>query len=110
MTAPARTVHELLRQAITVGIKPSIRECWADFAAWERARGFADDPSHPAKAAIQWVYNLEELRCQLDEFSGPARAECLAALDQADEEFAKLEHSEELVHALETWISYRLSE
>jgi hypothetical protein len=47
---------------------------------------------------------MEDLRRGLDEFHGASKAACLSALDQAYEEFAKLEHSDELIHAIEKWM------
>jgi hypothetical protein len=109
MAATNTSAFELFQQAIAARIRPTIHDCWADFASWELARRFTDDPSHPAKAAIQWIYAMEELRCALDEFQGTAKTDCLEALDEANVSFAKLEHSPELLHAIEKWMEFRLS-
>jgi hypothetical protein len=55
MTSSKRTAYDVFQQAIAAGVKPSIHDCWASFACWEMARRFADDPSHPAKAATEWI-------------------------------------------------------
>ena len=110
MPQATKSPYDVFQQAIAAGVRPTIQECWADFARWEVARHFADDPSHPAKAAIEWIYAIEDLRGGLDEFTGQTMSECWAALDQAYEAFAKLEHSEELVHAIETWLQFRLEQ
>lgn len=110
MTAVTPTItspHDVFQKAIAGGVRPTIHDCWADFACWEIARRYADDPSHPARAAIQWIYSMEDLRSGLGEFEGEAKAVCRAALDKAYDAFAKLEHSPELVHAIEKWLEYR---
>ena len=110
-TAPVtRSAHQAFEHAIAAGVQPTICDCWSDFACWELARSFADDPSHPAKAAIEWVQLMGDLRSALDEFQGGAKADCLAALDKACDAFAKLDHAAELIHAIETWTKYRLEE
>ncbi len=107
MTEPQRTAYDVFQSAIAAGIKPTVHDCWADFTCWERARQFADDPSHPAKLAIDWIYCMEDLRARLDEFEGNTKAACFAALDEAYVAFAKLDHSAELIHAIEKWIEFR---
>ena len=109
-TSTKKTAYDVFQTAIAAGIKQTVQDCWPNFAYWESARNFADDPSHPAKAAIEWVYAMEDLRAALEEFEGGTKAECLAALDQAYLAFAKLEHSDELIEALEKWIEYRLGQ
>jgi hypothetical protein len=99
--------HQYFQQAIADGIHASIGECWRDFAHWEHARQFADDPSHPAKAAIEWILAWEELLSGLDEFSGGAKRDCRNELDAAAGAFAKLEHSAELLRAVERWLDER---
>ena len=105
-----RTPLDVLESAVAAGIAPTVQACWSNFAFWEVARNFADDPSHPAKAAIHWIYAMEDLRVALEEFSGKAKRECLAALDAAYIAFAQLEHSRELVEAMDKWIEHRLGE
>ena len=104
------TPYDLFQSAIAAGVKPTIHDCWSDFARWEMARDFADDPSHPAKAAIAWIDTMELLRADLDEFAGLAKNECREALDRAYDAFARLEHSPELVRAIELWRESRLAE
>ena len=106
----AATPHEIFQQAVTAGIRPTIRECWSDFAHWEIARRYADDPSRPAKAAIEWIDLMESLRADLAQFRGDTRSDCLDGLDSAVEAFAHLEHSDELVQAISVWLQYRLDE
>ena len=98
---------DVFQEAITSGVESSVVQCWRDFAHWEHARGFADDPSHPSKAAIEWIIAWEELRGGLDEFSGIAVQECIKNLDSACEAFARLDHPLELLRALEHWRSER---
>ena len=109
-TSTKKTPYDVFQAAIAAGIKQTVQDCWPNFAYWETARNFADDPSHPAKAAIEWVYVMEDLRSALDEFEGEAKADGIAALDQAYVAFAKLEHSDELIGAMEAWIDYRKSQ
>jgi len=104
------TPYEIFEKAIRAGIKPTIEECWPNFACWESARNFGDDPSHLAKAAIEWIYTMENLRADLDQFEGEAKVECMAALNEAYVAYAKLEHSDELIAALGKWMEYRLDE
>ena len=104
------TPYEVFQRAIAAGVQPTIHDCWSDFAHWEIARRFADDPSHPAKAAIEWIDSMEALRLGLSEFSGESQVDCQAALDDAYEAFAKLHHSAELVRAIGLWIAYRKDE
>lgn len=108
MTSTNRTPYDVFHEAIAAGIKPAIAACWFDFAHWEAARHFGDDPSHPAKAAVEWVCAMEDLWGGLEEFEGETKAACLAAMDTACEAFSKLEHSNESVHAIEKWKEYRL--
>lgn len=107
-TPAKKTPYDVFQAAIAAGIKPTVTDCWPNFAYWEMARNFADDPSHPAKAAIEWVYAMEDLRAALDEFEGETKKECFAALDQSYEAFAKLEHSDELIDGIGKWIECRL--
>ena len=104
------TAFDEFQSAIAAGLKESILDCWLDFAHWERARNYWDDPSHPAKAAIEWIINMESARGELDEFQGDAMDECLAKLDATCEAFAKLKHSPELIHAIQTWKQWRKDE
>ena len=105
-----QTPYELFQQAIEAGIGPTMYDCWIDFAHWEKARQYFDDPSHPAKAAIAWISEMEDLRAELDEFEGAATDQCRAALDAACDAFARIEHTAQLSHGIETWIESRLSE
>ena len=105
-----RTAHQAFEHAIAAGIHSTVCECWSDFMCWEVARRFADDPSHPAKAAIEWIQLMGDLRSALDEFQGDAKSDCVVALDNACEYFAKLDHAAELIHAIETWTEYRREE
>ncbi|MEQ8211510.1 MAG: hypothetical protein RH917_16920 [Lacipirellulaceae bacterium] len=104
------SVHQLFQEAITLGLQESLADCCARFAYWEVARNYVDDPSHPAKAAIQWIYAMEDLRAALSEFKGDRAFACLAALDRAYEEFCRLDHSSELIHGISAWIEHQLSE
>ncbi len=109
-SAVIETPFDVFQRAISLGIQPSTWECWLNFVHWEQARNFGDDPSHPAKAAIEWIDVLDEIRSNLDEFEGESIPDCTSALDDAAISFAKLTHSKELVHAIEKWIEYRLNE
>lgn len=105
----AQTPFDVFQRAIALKVQPSLWECWLNFVHWEQARNFGDDPSHPAKAAIEWIDILDELRSNLDEFEGESKPGCASALDDAALAFAKLAHSRELVQAIEKWIEYRLN-
>jgi len=105
-----RNPFPVFQAAIAEGIHESIGECWKDFAHWEHARQFADDPSHPAKAAIEWILAWEELCVGLDEFAGAAKQECIEAVDRVGDAFAKLDHSAELLRAVERWREERREE
>ena len=104
------TPYTLFKRAIDAGIAPTVHDCWFDFSCWEKAREFYDDPGHPAKAAIEWVCALEDVRAGLDEFSASDPTKCYSRLDRVYEDFAKMQHSDELLHGIETWIEARRSE
>ena len=105
-----KTAHDVFQRAIQFGIRPTMWDCWLDFIHWEKARNFGDDPSYPSKAAIDWIDALDDLRSGLEDFEGSATADCLAELNNASISFAKINHSDELVQAIEKWIEYRRSD
>lgn len=104
------TPYEVLVEAVKEDPRKSFRDVWSDFAIWESARGYRDDPSAPSKDALQWVRQLDELVAGLDEFDGPGKESCQNALEAAFVAFARLNHKEELCDAIRRWRQWRLEE
>lgn len=107
------TVFEMLAQAAKSPAR-TIREVWFDFERWERARGFVDDPSRPAKAALDWVRDLYELDAALADTAPQATAAelqaCHDALEATFVAFAQLTHQPEIEAAMLRWREARASE
>jgi len=89
----------------------SYRDIWFEFENWERSRGFRDDPSHPAKVALDWVRDLYELDVTINDFQGQDQvAECHRAMEQLFVAFTQLQHPTELEQAFARWREVRANE
>jgi hypothetical protein len=104
------TPYDVLSEAVSKNRNKSFRDLWCDFAIWESARGYSDDPSGPSKDALNWVRSLEELAVQIDDFEGDSKEDCKAALEAAFVAFSRLNHSDELCRAMRRWREWRLAE
>jgi hypothetical protein len=104
------TPYQVFFEATKDNPEKSFREVWSDFAIWESARHFSDDPSALSKEAVAWVRELDELAIQLDDYEGAAKENCQNAIEAAFEGFAQLDHSEELCNAVRRWRQWRLAE
>ncbi len=70
------TPYEIFVEAVKEDPGKSFRDVWSDFAVWESARGYTDDPSAASKDALAWVRQLDEIAEQLDEFDGAGKESC----------------------------------
>jgi hypothetical protein len=104
------TPYQVFVEAVKDNPGKSLRDVWRDFAIWESARGFGDDPSASSRDALAWVRSMDELAGQLDDYEGAAREDCKDAIEAAFVDFAQLEHSEELCNAVRQWRQWRLDE
>ena len=104
------TPYEIFVEAVKEHPDKGFRDVWSDFAIWERARGYADDPSASSKEALEWVRGLDEVVAGLDDFEGPGKEACENALESAFVAFARLDHSTELCEAVRRWREWRVSE
>jgi hypothetical protein len=104
------TPYQVFFEAVKDDPEKTFRDVWRDFAIWEGARGFGDDPSAQSREALAWVRSMDELARQLDDYEGDAKENCKDALDAAFVSFAKLEHGEELCNAARLWRQWRLDE
>jgi hypothetical protein len=104
------TPYQVFIEAVKDNPGKSFRDVWIDFAIWESARGFGDDPGAPSREAIAWVRSMDELAGQLGDYEGIAREKCEDAIEAAFVAFAQLEHSDELCHAVRRWRQWRLDE
>ncbi len=103
-------LYEIFAEAAKADPSKSFRDVWFDFVAWERLRGYRDDPSAISKEVLEWVQGLDELIVRLDEFHGPGKESCQHALDAALAAFTRLEHPSELCAAVRTWRESRQAE
>ncbi len=89
----------------------TFRQEWVAFACWEELRFFHDDPSSQSKDVLVWLLKLDEL-CQAleNEFLGPGKGRCLAALEDAFVAFSRLDLPDELCEAIRKWHRQRLGE
>jgi hypothetical protein len=104
------TPYEIFVDAVKEDPNKTFRDAWSDFAVWESARGYRDDPSAPSKEALEWIRQLDEVASGLDEFDGVAKENCRNALESAFVAFARLDHKEELCSAIRKWREWRLAE
>ncbi len=99
--------YSVFAEVVKSDPKISFRDVWFDFEAWERARGFRDDPSAPSKEALDWIRSLYDLTVTLEAFEGPGKDSCQHALETAFVAFARLDHPKELCEAVELWRKWR---
>ncbi len=67
------TPYQVFFEAVKDDPEKTFRDVWRDFAIWEGARGFGDDPIAPSRDALAWVRSLDELARQLDDYEGDAK-------------------------------------
>jgi Fe-S-cluster formation regulator IscX/YfhJ len=103
-------LYEVFAEAATTDPTKSFRDLWFDFVAWERLRGYRDDPSAISKEVLDWVQGLDELIVRLEDFDGPGKESCQHALDAALVAFTRLEHPDELSAAVRKWRESRQAE
>ena len=104
------TPYEVLVEAVKEGPNKTFRDAWSDFAVWECARGYSDDPSARSKDALEWIRQLDGLASRLEDFDGSAKENCRNALEAAFAAFARLDHNEELCSAIGRWREWRKAE
>ena len=102
--------YHVFADAVKANPELTFAEAWFDFEAWERARGFYDDPSAASKATLDWVSDLYGLLMALDDYEGPDVARCQQAIEATFVAFARLNHSAEICQAVRHWRAYRRSE
>ena len=73
------SAYRVLADAAKRHPQHSFLEVWMDFACWERARGFADDPNASSRDDIEWIEQLYDLATRLKERVGDTQA-CRNAL------------------------------
>ena len=89
----------------------SLLEVWIDFACWESARAFGDDPNPLSRAAIDWIRRLDELQCELKDFGDTEAVQaCRHAAEATAAAFARIDHEPELCQAVRRWHRYRQEE
>ena len=103
------TPYHVLAQAAKSAPNQSFLEAWNDFACWEKVRGFRDDPNAPSKDDIQWVLDLYDLACRLEDRLGNS-TDCRNALEAAAAAFAGLDHEPALLEAMVAWRNARAQE
>ena len=101
--------YRILAEAAKQHPEHSLLEVWNDFACWERARNYADDPNANSKEDIEWIQSLYGLAAQLQAREGNTRA-CRDALEQAAAGFAMLPHESQLYDAVVAWRRQRSQE
>jgi hypothetical protein len=103
------TPYHLLAEAAKTMPSRSFLDAWNDFACWEKARGYRDDPNAASKEDLEWIQTLNSLAYQLEERLGDS-TDCRNALEAAAAAFASLEHENEMYQALITWRQQRTKE
>jgi len=103
------TPYHVLAEAAKNNTNRSFLDAWNDFACWEKARGFRDDPNAASKEDIEWILTLYELACGLADRLGDS-SDCHNALEAAAAAFAGLEHEPQMYDALVTWHQQRSKE
>jgi hypothetical protein len=97
-------------QAMKANPHLTFAEAWFDFEAWERSRGFGDDPSAKSKAALDWVRDLYGLMIALEDYEGPQVERCRDAMEATFVAFARLDHTDEICRAAALWHDVRRQE
>lgn len=103
------TPYHVLAEAAKTTPNRSFLEAWNDFACWEKARGFRDDPNAASKEDIEWIQTLNDLAVRLEERLGDS-TDCRNALEAAAAAFAGLEHEKQMYDAMVTWRQQRMKE
>jgi|GEM_PF-5524614 len=103
------TPYHLLAEAAKTNPNRSFLDAWNDFACWEKARGFRDNPNAACKEDIEWVQTLNELSARLEERLGDS-SDCRNALEAAAAAFAGLQHEKQMYNAMVTWRQQRMKE
>ena len=103
------TPYHVLAEAAKAHPDQSFLEVWNDFACWEYARAFRDDPNSASKEDIEWIQALYDLAVQLKEREGDTR-NCRNALEAAAAAFAGMPHEPQLYEGIVRWHKQRLKE
>lgn len=103
------TPYHVLAEAAKEHPEQSFLEVWNDFACWERARDFRDDPNAISKEDIDWVQTLYELSVRLRERAGDTQ-DCRNALEAAAAAFAGIPHEPQLYEGILRWREQRASD
>lgn len=103
------TPYHILAEAAKSNPNRSFLDAWNDFACWEKARGYRDDPNAASKDDIEWILTLNELSTSLEARLGDA-TDCRNALEAAAAAFAGLEHEKQMYEAIVTWHQHRMQE
>lgn len=103
------TPYHILAEAAKRNPNRSFLDAWNDFACWEKARGYRDDPNAASKEDIEWVQTLNELSARLEDRLGDS-TDCRNALEAAAAAFAGLKHERQMYDAMVTWHQQRMKE
>lgn len=103
------TPYSILADAAKNHPSKSFLGVWNDFACWERARTFADDPNAASKRDIEWICQLYDLAMLLEDMPGDVQ-DCRNALEAAAAAFARLDHDPQLCEAVKRWSEHVLEE
>lgn len=103
------TPYHVLAKAAKRNPDQSFLEVWNDFACWERARAFRDDPNAASKEDIEWIESLYDLSVRLREREGNTQ-DCRNALEAAAAAFAAIPHEPQLHEGITRWHQQRLDD
>lgn len=103
------TPYHILAEAAKEHPEQSFLAVWHDFACWERARAYRDDPNAASKEDIDWIQTLYDLSVRLQERTGETR-DCHNALEAAAAAFAGVDHEPQLYQGLVLWRKTRQQE